>query len=62
MNELADRKGKKPMIDDTDGKIDIDTDEDDHAVSLKSDSDYEGIFVAFYLFLLCLKFYDDLSV
>jgi hypothetical protein len=49
MYELADRKGKKPMIDDTDGKIDIDTDEDDHAVSLKSDSDYEGIFLAFFL-------------
>ncbi|KAK2433568.1 P-loop containing nucleoside triphosphate hydrolase superfamily protein [Trifolium repens] len=41
-NDSADRKGKKPMIDDTDGKIDIDTDEDDHAVSLKSDSDYEA--------------------
>jgi hypothetical protein len=62
MNELADRKGKKPMIDDTDGKIDIDTDEDDHAVSLKSDSDYEGIFVAFFFFYVCLKFCDDLSV
>jgi hypothetical protein len=49
MNELADRKGKKPMINDTNGKIDIDTDEDDHAVSLKSDSDYEGIFLAFFL-------------
>ncbi|CAJ2654829.1 unnamed protein product [Trifolium pratense] len=41
-NDSEDRKGKKPMIDVTDGKCDIDTDEDDPAVYLKSDSDYEA--------------------
>lgn len=36
-------EGKKPM-DDTHGKSSINIDEDDHVASLKSDSDYKGIF------------------
>jgi len=46
MDELAADKGKQPM-EDIDEKFDFNTDEDDHVASVKSDSDYEGIFAAF---------------
>jgi hypothetical protein len=46
MDELAADKGKQPM-EDVDEKFDFNTDEDDHVASVKSDSDYEGIFAAF---------------
>ncbi len=46
MDELAADKGKQPM-EDIDENFDFDTDEDDHVASVKSDSDFEGIFVAF---------------